>query len=414
MTVDTAQVDLAAQQVFDPDVFTAGAPYDALALLRREAPVHRVALPDLPPAWLLTRHADVISVSRDDAVFSSSTGNTFVEVPVGERSAMLPSLDPPRHTAVRRLINQAFTKRNVARLEDRIRSIAHGIVERVVDLGEFDAVAEISAEISLQVIAEVLGAPVEDRLKIFEWSNAIGSLGIEDPDYAPTPDALGRAGMEMFAYFSALVAERRGSPPRDDILSALLAAEIDGERLDDNQLNEFFLLLAVAGNETTRNTLSHGILALSQHPEQRAEIACDEASVPAAVEEMLRWATPVLHFRRTVVRDTTVGGQRIPAGDWVVMHYLSANRDDAVFRDAHRFDIRRAPGPHVAFGGLGTHFCLGAQLARLELRVMLEELYRRLPDLTVSGEPARLRSAFFHGIKRLPCTAGPATKGSSR
>jgi cytochrome P450 len=398
-----------ALAVFDPDVFTQGAPYDALARLRRDAPVQRVELPSLPPIWLLTRHADVTAASRDDARFSSRTGNTFIEVPVAADSAMLPSLDPPRHTQVRRLINQAFTARNVGRLQDRIREIARSIVDDVVAKADFDAVPDISAEISLQVIAEVIGVPTEDRLKIFEWSNAIGSLGIEDPDYAPTPEALGEAGMAMYAYFSALVTDRRASAPRDDIMSALLAAEIDGEHLTDGQLNEFLLLLAVAGNETTRNTMSHGILALSDHPEQRAIVASDSAAIPRATEELLRWATPVLHFRRTVAHDTDFGGQQLHAGEWIVMHYLSANRDEVVFDRAADFDITREPGLQVAFGGLGTHFCLGAQLAKLQLKVMLEELYSRVPDLTVTGEPSRLRSAFFHGIKSLPCT----TKGSS-
>jgi len=410
VTVDsTSQADLDARAVFDPDVFTTGAPYDALARLRRDTPVHRVELDGLPAVWLLTRHADVTAASRDDHGFSSSTGNTFVEVAAGDHSAMLPSLDPPRHTRVRQLINQAFTKRNVAQLEDRIRAIARGIVDRVVELGEFDAVPEISAELSLQVIAEVLGVPVEDRLSIFDWSNAIGSLGIEDPDYAPTPEALGEAGMAMFAYCNELLEARRGSAPREDILGALLAAEIDGERLSDAQLGEFFLLLAVAGNETTRNTLSHGILALSEHPEQRARVAAEPGVLLDAVEELLRWSTPVLHFRRTVTRDVELHGHGLSKGDWIAMHYLSANRDEAVFDRPHDFDISRKPGPHVAFGGLGTHFCLGAQLARLEIRVMLEELYSRVPHLEVTGEPVRLRSAFFHGIKRLPCT----TEGSS-
>jgi cytochrome P450 len=401
---DLAQEDALA--VLNPDVYLEGAPYDALARLRRDAPVQRVELPELPPIWLLTRHSDVSVVSRDDARFSSRTGNTFVEVPVTAGSAMLPSLDPPRHTQVRRLINQAFTARNVGHLEDRIREIARGIVDDILDKGEFDGVPDVSAEISLQVIAEVLGVPTEDRLKIFGWSNAIGSLGIEDPDYAPTPEALGEAVTEMLSYFQALVSERRASQPRDDILSALLAAEIDGEGLTDGQLNEFFLLLAVAGNETTRNTMSHGMLALSNNPDQRAALAADPATIPGAVEELLRWTTPVLHFRRTVVDDTELGGQQLRAGDWVVMHYLSANRDETVFDNASTFDIAREPGPQVAFGGLGTHFCLGAQLAKLELKVMLEELYSRVPNLSVTGEPSRLRSAFFHGIKSLPCTTG--------
>ncbi|HVW81604.1 MAG TPA: cytochrome P450 [Mycobacteriales bacterium] len=404
----TTQADADAATVFDPDAWTSGAPYDALDRLRADSPVHRVELRDLPPIWLLTRHDDVIRVSRDDATFSSSTGNTFVPTRPNPDSAMLPGLDPPRHTTIRRLVNQGFTARNVARLEDRLREIARDIVDRVLELGEFDAVPAISAEMSLQVIAEVLGVPQADRLKIFDWSNAIGSLGIEDPDYAPDPSALREAGMAMFAYCQDLIAERRRDEanavtPRDDILSALLAARVDGEALTDAQLNEFFLLLAVAGNETTRNTLSHSIHALSDHPDQRARLATPGGTTPAVVDELLRWSTPVLHFRRTATADTELGGQRIAAGDWVAMHYLSANRDERAFPDPYRLDLGREPGPHVAFGGLGTHFCLGAQLAKLEIKVMLDELYTRAPHLTVTGEPKRLRSAFFHGIKSLPC-----------
>jgi cytochrome P450 len=404
----TSRPEADAAAVFDPDAWTEGAPYDALARLRAEAPVQPVELAGLPRIWLVTRHEDVIRVSRDDTTFSSRTGNTFVEVPASADSAMLPSLDPPRHTTIRRLVNQAFTARNVARLEDRIRQIARSIVDRVVDLGEFDAVPEISAEMSLQVIAEVLGIPQEDRLKIFEWSNAIGSLGIEDPDYAPDPGSLAAAGAAMYAFCQDLLRVRRNEPPRDDILSALLAARVDDEALTDAQLNEFFLLLAVAGNETTRNTLSHSVHSLSEHPEQRARLATAGAVTPGVVDELLRWSTPVLHFRRTAAIDTEIAGRRIVAGDWVVMHYLSANRDERVFADPQRFDITREPGPHVAFGGLGTHFCLGAQLARLEVTVMLEELYRRVPELTVTAAPTRLRSAFFHGIKSLPCSVGRA------
>jgi cytochrome P450 len=248
--------------------------------------------------------------------------------------------------------------------------------------------------------------PTEDRMEVFRWSNAIGSLGIEDPDYAPTPEALGQAAAEMFAYCGELVKHRRKHGLTDDILSALLAAEVDGEKLNRDQLNEFFLLLAIAGNETTRNTLSHGILALSEHPEQQARLARDADAINPAVEELLRWATPVMHFRRTVTRDVEIRGQHIPAGDWVLLHYLSANRDEEVFDRADGFDVTRPDAGHAAFGGGGVHFCLGAQLARLELRVMLEELYPNVPGLTVTGPPDRLRSSFFHGIKRLPCSTG--------
>jgi cytochrome P450 len=392
-----------AAAVLDPDTFVAGAPFDALTRLRANSPVHPVHLTGLPRAWLLTRHADVRLVSRDTDTFTSSKGNTLVEVEAGPTSAMLPGIDPPRHVHYRKLINQGFTVRNVQRLESRMRTVARDIVANILEKGEFDAVPEISAEMSLQVIADVLGVPAEDRMSVFRWSNAIGSLGIEDPDYAPTPQALGEAAAEMFTYCGELVAHRRKHGLTDDILSALLAAEVDGEKLNRDQLNEFFLLLAIAGNETTRNTLSHGILALSQHPDQQALLAGDPDAIKPAVEELLRWATPVMHFRRTVTRGVEIGGQQIPVGDWVLMHYLSANRDEDAFERADEFDVTRTDSGHAAFGGGGVHFCLGAQLARLELRVMLEELYPKVPGLTVTGPPDRLRSSFFHGIKRLPC-----------
>lgn len=401
-----SQADRDAAAVLDPDTFVVGAPFDALTRLRADAPVHPVQMSGLPRAWLLTKHAEVRLVSRDTDTFTSSRGNTLVEVEAGPTSAMLPGIDPPRHIHYRKLINQGFTARNVLRLEPHMRQVARRIVADIKDKGEFDAVPDISAEMSLQVIADVLGVPAEDRLEVFRWSNAIGTLGIEDPDYAPTPEALGQAAAEMFSYCNELVERRRKHGLTDDILSALLAAEVDGEKLNRDQLNEFFLLLAIAGNETTRNTLSHGILALSEHPEQRALLSADRDAVKPAVEELLRWATPVMHFRRTVTRDVEIRGQQIPAGDWVLMHYLSANRDEEVFEEADRFDVTRTDAGHAAFGGGGVHFCLGAQLARLELRVLLEELYPNVPELTVTGPPDRLRSSFFHGIKRLPCSTG--------
>lgn len=398
--------DVDAAAVLNPDTYVTGAPFDALTRLRADSPVHPVVLPGLPRSWLLTRHADVRRVSRDTETFSSRMGNTLVEVEMSPTSAMLPGIDPPRHVLMRKLINQGFTVRNVQRLEPHMRKVARDIVADVVEKGEFDAVPDISAEMSLQVIADVLGVPPEDRMDVFRWSNAIGSLGIEDPDYAPTPQALGDAAAEMFAYCRQLVEHRRRHGLTDDILSALLAAEVDGQKLDGDQLNEFFMLLAIAGNETTRNTLSHGILALSEHPEQRALLARDPGAIPLAVEELLRWSTPVMHFRRTVTHDVEIGGRTIPAGDWVLLHYLSANRDEDVFDRADEFDVTRQDAGHAAFGGGGTHFCLGAQLARLELRVLLEELYAGVPGLEVTAAPDRLRSSFFHGIKRLPCTTG--------
>ena len=394
-------VEADALEVLDPDTFTVGAPYEAMARLRRDAPVQPVTLPDLPPLWLLTRHADVQAASRDTETFSSEQGNTFFLAPVPENSAMLPSLDPPRHSHFRGLINRGFTPRNVLRLEGRIREIARSILDEVLAGDELDVVETISAEISLQVIAEVLGIPAEDRLKIFRWSNALGSLGVEDTDYAPSSEAVAKAGVEMFTYCVDLLRDKRGKPG-DDIVSALLAAEVDGVKLTTPQLTEFFILLAIAGNETTRNTISHGLVALTENPEQQQALAADPSLIPTAVEELLRWASPVIHFRRTVTKTTQLGGHTLQVGDWAVLHYLSANRDERVFDRPEVFDISRSPNPHVAYGGGGAHFCLGAQLARLELRVMLEELLARAPNFHVTGAPTRLRSAFFHGIKQLP------------
>ena len=402
--LDLSAHDRDARAVLDPDVWRDGAPVAALARLREHSPVHRVELPGKPPIWLVTRHADVLAVSRDTQVFASDRGNTFYDAPVPEGSAMLPSLDPPRHTHFRGLVSKGFTPRQVGRLEPLIRAVSREIADRVVAAGDVEVVETVSAELSLRVIAEVLGIPASDRADIFRWSNAVGSLGVEDPDYAPSVDVVMTAAAEMTDYCARLLARRRADP-REDVVAALLAAEVDGRRLTTAQLTEFFVLLAVAGNETTRNAVSHGMLALSEHPDQQRRLSGTPAEIPAAVEEVLRWSSPVLHFRRTVRTDTELGGQRLRAGEWVVMHYLSANRDERVFDEPHRFDVTRpVPVGVVAFGGGGSHFCLGAQLARLELRVLLEELLPRV-EIAVTGPPVRLRSAFFHGIKRLPATA---------
>ncbi len=265
--------------------------------------------------------------------------------------------------------------------------------------------AEIAAALPLQIICDMMGIPREDNKRIFELTNTI--LGVGDPEYVQTMEDLMGAGMELFQYGLAL-AEDRAANPRDDIASSLMAAEIEDEngrhRLTSSELGSFFLLLVVAGNETTRNTISHGMYTLTNHPEQRKIWMSDFAAVsPTAVEEIVRWATPVINFRRTASRDTVVGGQEIAAGDKVVMFYNSANRDELQFPDPFRFDVTRTPNEHVGFGAGGPHFCLGANLARREIMVMFEEMFRVLPDIHVTGEPALLQSGFIHGIKRMPC-----------
>jgi len=393
------EVDLA-----NPDVFLAGIPRETFARLRRESPVHWHERKGGRGFWALTKYEDVVVASRDSRTFSSASGVVLLDDPARDT---LTSMDPPRHTRYRNLVNRGFTPRMVARLEAAIRARAVAIIDRIGGAGEVDFVAEVAAELPLQVIAELIGIPMEDRRRVFEWSNAIGSIGVVDPEYAPAPDAAMRAGAEMFAYANELANERRNDP-RDDIVTTLINAEVDGERLTEMELDQFFLVLAVAGNETTRHTLSHGMIALGENPEQKAELVKDPSLIPAAVEEMLRWATPVMYFRRTATRDAEIRGQKIRQGDWVVLYYISANYDEDVFADPYRFDIRRDPNPHLSFGGGGPHFCLGAELARLEVRILFEELLRRLPDIEVGGSAVRLRSNFFNGVKHLPVRFTPA------
>ena len=308
--------------------------------------------------------------------------------------------------SLRLFVNRGFTPRQVAGIEESVRQQAKEIVDRVADRGECDFVSEIAAALPLQVICDMMGIPREDTKMIFDHTNVI--LGVGDPEYVQSMEDLMAAGMGLFQYGIALAQERRDNP-RDDIASKLIHAEVEDEhgelhRLTNEELGSFFLLLVVAGNETTRNAISHGILALTENPDQRAIWQNDLEGVgPTAVEEIVRWATPVINFRRTAERDTIVGGQEVKAGQKVVMFYNSANRDEAQFPDPYRFDVTRTPNEHVGFGAGGPHFCLGANLARREIRVMFDEILTRLPDLEVTGPPDMLRSSFIHGIKRMPC-----------
>ena len=386
------------------------------AKLRAEAPISFHAEPVPPPEvpfpqgpgfWALTRHADVMQVSRDPDTFHSAPSTNIGDIPpeIAEWLGSMINMDSPRHTKLRLIVNRGFTPRRVADIEESVRTQAREIVDRVAPLGECDFVSEIAAKLPLQIICDMLGIPREDNDRIFELTNKI--LGVGDPEYVMTLEELMGAGMELFQY-GLNVAEDRLQNPRDDITSALMHAEVDDEtgthKLTASELGSFFLLLVVAGNETTRTAISHGLLALTENPDQRRVWIDDfDAVSPTAVEEIVRWATPVIHFRRTAIRDVVVGGQEIKAGEKVVMFYNSANRDEAAFPNPFRFDLRRTPNEHVGFGAGGPHFCLGANLARREIKVMFEELFRRLPDIEVSGEPAMLQSSFIHGIKRMPC-----------
>jgi cholest-4-en-3-one 26-monooxygenase len=322
------------------------------------------------------------------------------------RGVMMINMDPPKHTRYRLLVNKGFTPRMIGLLEQYLRHRSTVIVDHVIERGEADFVAEIASELPLQAIAEIMGVPQEDRRLMFQWSNAL--IGADDPEYAAgdTNDTV----TELYLYVNNLAAQRRGDP-RDDIVTKLLNAEVEGDRLSELEFDMFMLLLTVAGNETTRNATAHGMYALLTHPEQLAALRDDlDTMMPAAVDEVLRWGSPVLHFRRTAAADTEIRGREMKAGDKVVMWHISANRDEEVFTDPFTFDITRSPNPHVAFGGGGPHFCLGANLARMELRLILTELLTRIPDLQLAGEPQYLVSNFIGGIKHLPVTWTPGAR----
>ena len=387
----------------DPGTFVAGVPHDYFKQLRDEAPVCWLEPASGQGGWCVTRHAEVAAVNRDNLTFSSARGGTMMhDMPpeaLEQQRLMMLNMDPPLHTRYRLLVNKGFTPRMVSRLEERARALTNDILDAVCEKGECDFVTDIAAELPLQVIAELMGVRPEDRHLVFDWSNRM--IGSEDPEYHASPEDAMVASMELFAYAHQLVAEKRAEPG-EDILSVLTNASVDGEQLSELELDLFFLLLTVAGNETTRNLISHGMLALIEHPDQRSLLLEDPSLVGGAAEEMLRWASPVMHFRRTATRNTVIGDQPVAEGDKVVIWYVSANRDERVFDDPGRFDITRSPNDHVAFGAGGPHFCLGANLARMEIRVMFEELMRRLPDVELAGPVQRLRSNFINGIKHIP------------
>lgn len=390
--------------LFDLSLFADGPPHDTFRRLRDESPVCFLPEPDGPGYWGVFRHADVVQVSHDPTTFRSAP-RVFIKdpaEPVGEGQILI-NMDPPRHTKLRRIVNRGFTPRQIALLEPTIRTLVSGLLDAAAASGTFDMVADVAVELPLQVIAELVGVPPEDRHRVFAMTEVMMSVG--DPDLGYTEADAHVAMGEMFAYADAL-SQARTDTPGDDLLSLILRADVDGEALTPIETNFFFLLLMNAGSETTRTLIAGGMLAMFEHPEQWARLIDDRTLVPTAVEEMLRWVTPVMHFRRTAATDAVVADQRIAAGDKVVLWYPSANRDEEVFPEADRFDVARTPNEHVSFGAGGPHFCLGASLARLEARVLFEELLERLPRLAPAGPVDRLGSNFINGIKALPVRTG--------
>jgi cholest-4-en-3-one 26-monooxygenase len=409
MGMELSDIDL-----LDRDRFTQGVPHDWLTYLRNNAPVYHHPEPDGPGFWVLTKHADVTLVGKDGRTFSSDQSRGGVvgieeqgpieDAGFGDAKLMLMT-DPPEHTRKRKLVNHGFTPRMITRMEEHIRDLTNELLDSAIAKGECDFVVEVAAELPLLVIAELIGVPVDDRHKIFEWSNRM--IGSEDPEYSIADEEVFAAQVEMFMYAGGLAEERR-KEPRDDIMTALLNAEIDGDRMSDMDFNLFFMLLSVAGNETTRNAIAHGMHAFLENPDQYQLLVEDPSRIDSATEEILRWASPVMYFRRNATDDVEIRGTQIKAGDKLSIWYVSANRDEEVFEDPFRFDILRDPNPHIAFGGGGPHFCLGANLARMEIRVLFEELVKRVPRVESLGDADRLRSNFIAGIKHLPVRFHPA------
>jgi len=366
-----------------------------------------------PGYYALVRHADVVEASRHPEVFSSARGATGIaDLPVefNEYFGSMINMDDPRHARLRRIVSRAFSPRMIARFEDDVRRAATEVVDELLAAGPCDFVSHVAARLPLKFICDLMGIPDDHYETVFANSNLI--LAGFDPEYvSENPDeVVGQllgAGQALADLVTSLGAARADAPA-GDLISSLVTANVDGEQLTTAELASFFVLLVVAGNETTRNALSHALMLLTEFPEQRALLLADlDGRLGGAVEEIVRYSSPVIFMRRTLTQDYTMNGQDYHEGDKAVLFYYSANRDEAVFRDPERFDITRIPNPHVGFGAPGPHFCLGAHLARRELTVMLRELLTRVPDITTAGEPDRLLSSFVNGIKRLPCQFTP-------
>jgi cholest-4-en-3-one 26-monooxygenase len=391
----------------DPELYARRVPSQEFAELRRTSPVWWNAQRrgsagfDDEGYWVVTRHADIMEISRRSELYSSYENTALIRFREGMtrddievQRVILLNMDPPEHTAVRAIISRGFTPRSVANLRDGLRERAGQIVATALAEGTGDFVTDVACELPLQAIADLIGVPQEDRQKIFQWSNQM--IGSDDPEFA---DAEMNAAMEILAYAMEMAEDRRANP-RDDIVTKLVNAEIGGEHLSDDQFGYFVLMLAVAGNETTRNAISHGMMAFLANPGQW-ELFKEERPETAA-DEIIRWGTPVTVFQRTALADAELGGQTVKAGDRLGLFYRSANFDESVFDHPERFDILRAPNPHLGLGGTGAHYCLGANLAKMEIGLIFNAIADAMPDIRLAGDAERLRSGWLNGIKHLP------------
>ncbi|HUA33568.1 MAG TPA: cytochrome P450 [Candidatus Binataceae bacterium] len=388
--------------------FAHGQPHDQFRWLRANDPVYRHEEPDGRGFWAVMRHRDVYTISRDPNTYSSYVGGIAINDmdPDGlaaSRNMML-FMDPPKHTRYRALVSSQFIPRSARLMKPRIEELARKIIDRVIDRGECDLVSQIAGELPSYVIAELMGIPLEDGRLLYEWTEKMHSSS------EAVPEIEKRAASAQLLGYALGIAEEKRNKPGDDLATRLLSSEIEGDRLTPAEYAMFFLLLINAGGDTTRNLLAGGMLALFENPAERRKLQADlDRLLPLAVEEMLRYVSPVVYMRRTATCDTTLGGKTIRAGDKVVMYYGSANRDESLFAEPDRFDVARSPNDHIAFGGGGTHFCLGAHIARLEIQVMLREILTRLPDIEPAGPAEWLPSNFISGPRRLPVRFSPGS-----
>jgi cytochrome P450 len=405
----------------DNDAFAERVPHDTFTLMRHEAPVHWYDWEWGNGFWCITRWDDIVAVLKDWRTFSSETGATALEDldpdQLEARQSMLDT-DPPEHTRLRAIVNKGFTPRAVAAYEDLLRDLTRVILDRALPKGEFDFIEEIAKMLPIRVLCEILGVPQEDNGSLIEWGDKM--IANTDPDmgglHPGSPESAeyrllpfrSPTALELFEYGHRIAAERR-KHPKDDLVSKLVTWEDeDGRRLTEREFDTMFLLLVVAGNETTRQAIAHGMLALMEQPEQMERLRGDPSLMRTAADEILRWSSPVIHFRRTATVDTEVRGVPIAAGDKVVVWLMSGNYDELQFADPHSFDLARRPNPHVAFGRGGPHFCLGAHLAKLEVNVMFEELLPRLGSIKLTGPALRIQSNFTNALRTMPVRVATA------
>jgi cytochrome P450 len=383
------------------DAFVDGRESELFRALRDNDPLHWNEEPDGPGFWSLTRYEDIRPAAQDWATFSSAQGTQIQSRRAeGHGKPSLHNMDPPRHKLMRQLLVSELARASVQRMEPRTREVVGEHLDSVLERGSCELVSTLSYNIPILVFATLLGAPKEDAHLLLDWTNKIS--GQEDPEFVPDPKVMEQARQDLFDYFDALTQERRADP-REDLVSVLVHGEVEGQRLERDELDPYYLLLTVAGNETTRNLMSGGILALHEHPGEWERLRSGAVAVGSAVEELVRYVSPVLSMRRTATTDVELHGKTIAAGDKVVLWWCSANRDERVFDDPERLILDRSPNKHMGFGW-GPHFCLGSHLARLEGEVLLDEIVKRGIQFEVTGPPERLRSNFFRGTKRLPVT----------